>query len=108
LRCRHQDEGAPPARPCELTDRHAAGFTKRSSGTACGAAVLVDDVDAVVLPVRAGDAEEEREPTPEAEPALARERALEDERVPFAPKVLPRLLQNAVEIHLKLVAGCGR
>jgi DNA gyrase subunit B len=39
------------------------------------AAPLVDDVDHVVLPVGAGDAEEHRQPAPEAEPPLAREAA---------------------------------
>ena len=53
------------------------------------AARVVHDVDAVVLPVRAGDAEEEREPAPEAEPALARERPLEHERPALDPEVRP-------------------
>ena len=46
------------------------------------AAAPVDDVDRVVLPVRAGDPEEEREPAPEPELALLGQRPLEDERVP--------------------------
>ena len=56
------------------------------------AVALVDDVDAVVLAVGAGDAEEEREPAPEAEPPLAGERPLEDELVALAAEVPPGLL----------------
>ena len=40
----------------------------------------VDDVDRLVLAVRAGDAEEDREPAPEAELPLAGELPPEDER----------------------------
>ena len=49
---------------------------------AAAPAVVVDDVDRVVSAIRAGDAEEERQPAPEAEPALGRELAAEDERRP--------------------------
>src|SRR5581483_9581328 len=40
---------------------------------------LVDDVDTLVTAVGTGDAEEDREPAPEAEPPLLRELAREDE-----------------------------
>src|SRR5205085_5023332 len=71
------------------------------------AGALVDDVDRVVLPVRAGDAEEEREPAPEAELALASQLALEDERVPLPPEVLAGLLEHAVDVDLERVRGVG-
>src|SRR5204863_2514901 len=71
------------------------------------AGALVDDVDRVVLPVGAGDAEEEREPAPEAELPLARQLALEDERVPLPPEVLAGLLEHAVDVDLERVRGVG-
>lgn len=69
---------------------------------------LVDHVDAVVLAVGACDAEEERQPAPEAEPPLAGELSLEDELVALAPKVTSRLLANAVQIDLVVIAEAGR
>src|SRR3954468_13010010 len=41
---------------------------------------LVDEIDVLVLAVRAGDAGPHREPAPEAEPPLLRDRPREDER----------------------------
>src|SRR6266508_3239441 len=64
------------------------------------AAGLVDDVDVVVLAVGAGHAEEQRQPPPEAEPALAREGAVEEERPPLHLVVAPALLWNPVHEHL--------
>ena len=72
------------------------------------AVALVDDVDAVVLPVGAGDAEEEREPAPEAEPPFARQPPLEDELVALAPEVPAGLLDDAVDEHLEALADAGR
>ena len=43
-------------------------FDRQAGHDVAAAAGLVDEVDAVVLAVRAGDPEEEREPAPEAEP----------------------------------------
>ena len=64
-------------------------------------AALVDHVDAVVLPVGAGHAEEEREPAPEAELPFTRERPLEDELASLPPEVLPWLLDDAVGRRLR-------
>ena len=57
--------------------------------------MLVDHVDAVVLPVGAGDAEKEREPAPEAEPSFAGQTPVEDELVPLLSEVTARLLCDA-------------
>ena len=62
----------------------------------------VDHVDAVVLPVRPGHAEEEREPTPETEPALLGQPTPEDQLVALAPKITTLLLGDAVEEDLKV------
>jgi hypothetical protein len=72
------------------------------------AADLVDDIDAVVLPIRPGDAEEEREPPPEAEPPLLGKPRLEDELVPQAPKITTLLLRDAVEKDLKVRPDTSR
>jgi hypothetical protein len=76
----------------------------RNQGEAGGddspAVRAVDNIDAVVLPVRPGHAEEEREPTPETERALLRQPPLEDELVPLAPKITTLLLGDAVEEDL--------
>jgi hypothetical protein len=69
---------------------------------------LVDDVHAVVLPVRACDAEEEREPAPETEPALPGELPLEEELVPLTPEIVTLLLAHAVEKDLDRFAGARR
>src|SRR5581483_1313513 len=61
-------------------DLRRAALARRVSGEGDdGPAPLarVDDVDRVVLPVGAGDTEEERQPAPEAESSLAGERAAE-------------------------------
>ena len=65
---------------------------------------LVDDVDAVVLPVRAGDAEEDRQPAPEPEAPLPGERPVEDELVPLPPEVPTGLLADAVHEDLEALA----
>ena len=62
---------------------------------------LVDDVDAVVLAVGAGDPEHDAQPAPEAEPALARELASETRARPSPLVVLPSLLGHAVDEHLE-------
>ena len=69
---------------------------------------VVDDVDAVVLPVRPCDAEEEREPAPEAEPPLLGQPRLEDELVAQAPKVTTFLLRDAVDEDLKVRPDTSR
>ena len=69
---------------------------------------VVDDIDAVVLSIRSGDAEEEREPAPEAEPPLLGQPHLEDEFVPQAPKITTFLLRNAVEEDLKVRPDTSR
>ena len=69
---------------------------------------LVDDINAVVLPIRPGDAEEEREPAPEAEPPLLGQPRLEDELVPQAPKITTLLLGDAVEEDLKVRPDTSR
>lgn len=71
---------------------------------ACG---LVDDVDAVVLAVGPRDTEEEREPAPEAEPALAGEAPFEDELVALAAKVLSGVLPDTVQEYLEVFAEPG-
>src|SRR5438067_2077974 len=78
----------------------------RRDGTA--AADRVDHVDLVVLPVRAGDAEEEREPAPEAEAALARQRPLEDELARLVPEVASLDLPYAVQEDLELARHARR
>jgi len=69
---------------------------------------FVDDVDAVVLPVRPCDAEEEREPAPEPEPPLLGEPRLEDELVAQAPKITTFLLRDAVNEDLKVRPDTSR
>ena len=66
---------------------------------------LVHHVHAVVLAVRARDAEEEREPAQEAELPLTRERALEDELVPLAAEVAACLLRHPVQEDLEALTG---
>ena len=75
---------------------------------AAAAGGLEEDVDAVVLAVRAGDAEEQRQPAPEAEPALLREPCLEDELVSLAAKIAPLLLRDAVQENLKVRPDTSR
>src|SRR5438105_15047037 len=69
---------------------------------------LVDHVHAVVLAVGARDAQEEREPAPEAEAPLVGEPAAEDELVALAPEVLAGLLRDAVDEDLELLADSRR
>ena len=59
----------------QLGERVSGDSIGRLGHDVAPAARVVDDVDAVVLPVRARDPEEEREPAPEAEPPLAGEAA---------------------------------
>jgi hypothetical protein len=70
--------------------------------------LAVDDVDRVVLPVGPGDAEEEREPAPEAQAALLREPTVEEELVPDHVVIAARLLRHAVHEHLELAAHARR
>ena len=67
----------------------------------------MDDVDAVVLPVGAGDAQEEREPAPEAELPLTGQAAVEDELAAYTVVVLPGLLDDAVDEDLDGLAYTG-
>jgi hypothetical protein len=69
---------------------------------------VVDDIDAVVLAVRPCDAEEEREPAPEAEPPLLGQPRLEDELVAQAPKITTFLLRDAVDEDLKVRPDTSR
>ena len=68
----------------------------------------VHHVDAVVLPIRPGDPEEEREPTPETEPALSGQPPLEDKLVALAPKITTLLLRDAIEEDLKVRPDTSR
>jgi hypothetical protein len=68
----------------------------------------VHHVDAVVLPIRAGNAEEEGEPTPETEPALPGQPPLEDKLVALAPKITTLLLGDSVEEDLKVRPDTSR
>ena len=77
-----------------LGERDYGGVVDRQpADDAAPSACLVDDVDDVVLAIRAGDAEEDRGPAPEAEPALLLQLALEDERAPATSKSSPSLLR---------------
>src|SRR5262245_28767758 len=59
---------------------HRRGWEHRQARLDRSPAVdLVHDVDTVVLAVRTRNAEEERQPAPEAEPSLVLERAGKDE-----------------------------
>jgi hypothetical protein len=69
---------------------------------------LIDDVDAVVLAIGPGDAEEEGEPAPEAEPPLAGKRPLEDKLIARAAEVLARLLAHTIQEDLVLVSQTSR
>ena len=73
-------------RRAEHRHLHSAGSGHQPRRDDAASVRLVDDVDGVVLAVRPGDASEEGEPAPEAEPPLARERAGEHERAPGAPR----------------------
>lgn len=68
----------------------------------------VDDIDAVVLAIRARDPEEERQPPPEAEAPFLRELLLEDELVAFAPKITTWTLQDTVQVDLELARRARR
>jgi hypothetical protein len=72
------------------------------------AAGLVDDVDAVVLAIGSGDAQEEREPAPKAKAALVGQAPFEHELVALAAKVLSRVLADAVQEDLVVVPQPGR
>src|SRR4029077_6327988 len=63
-----------------------------------------DDVDAVIPPVRAGNAEKQREPPPEAEPAFLAQFTREDERAPDLVEIAAGKLLDAVEEDLECVA----
>ena len=84
--------------------------TQRQAGRDYPAAAdgLVDDVDAVVLAIRPGHAQEQGQPAPEPEPPLFGEAPLEDEAVSFAPKIPALLLRNAVQKHLKVRPDTSR
>ena len=62
---------------------------------------LVGDINGVVLAVRAGDPEPHRRPAPEAEAALLRDRAGEDERPPVDLVIDATSLENAVHVDLE-------
>src|SRR4051794_11741119 len=62
---------------------------------------LVHDVDTVVLPVGARNAKEERDPPPEPEPSLVRDRPGEDELVTSPGEVDPLGLRDAVHVDLE-------
>ena len=69
---------------------------------------VVDHVHDVVLPIGAGDAEEEGKPAPEAEASLLCELPLEEKLVPLTPEVAALLLAYAVEKDLDRFAGARR
>src|SRR4029453_19195991 len=62
---------------------------------------LVEDVDGVVLAVGPGEAEEDREPAEESQPALLGERAAEDQLAAAQLEVPPSLLANALHVDLE-------
>src|SRR6266536_824908 len=69
---------------------------------------LVNHVDTVVLLVRAGDAEEERRPAPEAETTLVGEAAVEDKLAVAANEVDALVLADPVYVHLDGPGRTGR
>src|SRR5262249_14126894 len=82
------------------TRAFALGDDRQARGDRPAAAVVVDDVYAVMRPIRARDAQEERQPAPEAELPLLGERALEDELPSHHPVVLAPPLENTVHVDL--------
>ena len=64
-------------------------------------AALVDDVDAVVLPVGPRDPEEDREPADRSQPSLLRERLVEAKLAAAELVVAPGLLAHAVHEDLE-------
>jgi len=91
--------------PVETPSVRNEGQAGRDHSPAVGP---VDHVDAVVLPIRPGNAEEEREPTPETEPALSGQPPLEDKLVALAPKITTLLLGDSVEENLKVRPDTSR
>src|SRR5262249_20479376 len=84
------------------------GPEREVRGDAAAAVRLVDDVDGVVLPVRAGGAEEQRGPAPPAEPSPRALRAGDAELVPVAHEVRPLLLRHTVDVDLVRGPASGR
>src|SRR3989304_10631802 len=68
----------------------------------------VDDVDGVVLPVGAGDAERDPRPAPEAELALGVELTVEHECAALDPIALSLDLRDPVDIALEEAGPAGR
>ena len=69
---------------------------------------VVDHVDAVVLAIGPGDAEEEGQPPPEPQAPLLGELGSEDELVSLAPKITTLLLRHAVQEDLKVRPDTSR
>src|SRR6476646_6138410 len=85
----------------ELRASRGPGRARLERQHAPAPAVRVDDVDRVVLAVGARDAEEERQPPPEPEPAFGGELAPEDESRPDLVEVAARVLLDAVHEHVE-------
>ena len=69
---------------------------------------LVDDVHAVVLPVRPGDPEDDAQPAPEPEPPFPGQRPLEHERIVTTSVVAALDLPDAVHVDLDRARDIGR
>src|ERR687887_1878852 len=81
---------------------------RQVGGDGATSARLVDDVDGVVLAVRAGDPEEYREPAPGPETAFLRQRLREDELAPEELVIGSAPLRHAVHEHLERLLHRGR
>src|SRR2546423_2964575 len=103
-----RDPGARRRRAGRAAGELVLGPQRQLRCNRAAAVDLVDHVDAVVLAVGPGDAEEEGEPAPEPEAPLAGEASLEDELAAFAAEVSAGLLADAVDVDLELLAQPAR
>src|SRR3954452_23635919 len=72
-------------------------------------ALVVDEVDGLVLAIGAGDPEQHREPADRAETTLLGKGPPEDELVSDAVEVAAGLLPHAVHVHLVTISRpCGQ
>src|SRR5947209_11926555 len=90
----------PGSDPGRVSGRGANVSERTNAGHRAAAAELVDDVDALVLPVRAGDPEQHRQPSERAEAPFLSELAAKDELVAEPVEVPPGLLKDPVHVHL--------
>src|SRR5919198_5746704 len=100
--------GTPSSRRATAWATGWSLLQRSKTGDGSPTADLVNHVHVLVLPVRAGDPEQHREPADRTETPFLSELAPEDELFADPVEVPPGLLEDPVHVHLVTISDAWR